>query len=63
LESAGFEIIAQGGIFFKFLADFQMDKMIDSGILGEAQCEGLFRLGHEYPDMCADIYAIARPRQ
>lgn len=63
LESAGFEIIAQGGILFKFLADFQMDKLIDSGILGEAQCEGLYKLGHEYPDMCADIYAIARPKQ
>lgn len=63
LEAAGFEIIAQGGIFFKFLADFQMDKLIDSGILGEEQCEGLYKLGHEYPDMCADIYAIARPIQ
>ena len=63
LEAAGFEIIAQGGILFKFLADFQMDKMIDSGILGKEQCEGLFKLGHEYPDMCADIYAIARQKQ
>jgi len=61
LESAGFEIVAQGGILFKFLADFQLDKMIDSGILGEAQMEGLFRMGYEYPDMCADVYAIARP--
>jgi 2-polyprenyl-3-methyl-5-hydroxy-6-metoxy-1,4-benzoquinol methylase len=60
LEAAGFEIVAQGGIFFKFLADFQMDQLIDSGILGEEQCEGLYKLGHEYPDMCADIYAIAR---
>jgi predicted TPR repeat methyltransferase len=63
LESAGFDIIAQGGIFFKFLADFQMDKLIDIGILGNEQCEGLYRLGHEYPDMCADIYAIARPKK
>ncbi|MDD2702125.1 MAG: class I SAM-dependent methyltransferase [Sideroxydans sp.] len=62
LESAGFEIIAQGGIFFKPFADFQMDKLIDSGILGEPQLEGLYRMGHEYPDMCADVYAIARPK-
>lgn len=60
LESAGFEIISQGGILFKPLADFQMDKLIDLGILGEAQCEGLYKLGHEYPDMCSDIYAVAR---
>lgn len=62
LEAAGFEVVAQGGIFFKPLADFQMDKMIDSGILGEPQLEGLYRMGHEYPDMCADVFAVARPR-
>jgi len=62
LELAGFEIVAQGGIFFKYLADFQMDKMIDSGILGPQQLEGLFSLGNQYPDMCADVYAIVRPR-
>ncbi|MEQ9105926.1 MAG: class I SAM-dependent methyltransferase [Limnobacter sp.] len=61
LESAGYEIVAQGGIYFKLLADFQLDKMIDSGILQEQQQEGLFRLGNEYPDMCADVFAIARP--
>jgi SAM-dependent methyltransferase len=61
LEAAGFEIVAQGGIFFKYLADFQMDKLIDTEILGETQLEGLYKLGCEYPDMCADLYAIARP--
>jgi 2-polyprenyl-3-methyl-5-hydroxy-6-metoxy-1,4-benzoquinol methylase len=63
LESAGFEIIAQGGILFKPFADFQMDKLIDCGVLGTPQCEGLYKLGHEYPDMCADIYAIARVKE
>ncbi len=60
LEKSGFEIISQGGILFKPFADFQMDKLIDIGILGEQQCEGLYRLGFEYPDMCADIYVIAQ---
>jgi 2-polyprenyl-3-methyl-5-hydroxy-6-metoxy-1,4-benzoquinol methylase len=59
IEAADFLIIAQGGILFKPFADFQMDKLIDIGILGQQQCEGLYKLGHEYPDMCADIYAIA----
>jgi len=62
LEASGFEIIAQGGILFKPFADFQMDRLIDIGIIGREQCEGLFKLGHEYPDMCADIYAIVRLR-
>jgi ribosomal protein S18 acetylase RimI-like enzyme/2-polyprenyl-3-methyl-5-hydroxy-6-metoxy-1,4-benzoquinol methylase len=62
LEAAGFEIVAKGGILFKPFADFQMDKLIDIGLLGPEQCEGLHKLGHEYPDMCADIYAVARIR-
>lgn len=60
LDSAGFEIVAQGGILFKLLSDFQLDKMIDLGILGEEQLEGLYQMGFEYPDMCADVFAIAR---
>jgi hypothetical protein len=60
LEAAGFKIIAQGGILFKPFADFQMDKLIDIGILGTEQCEGLYKLGQEYPDMCADLYVIAQ---
>lgn len=63
LEQAGFEIVVQGGILFKPFADFQMDKLIDTGILGEPQLEGLYRMGYEYPDMCADVYAIARARK
>ena len=60
LELAGFEIVARGGIFLKPFADFQMDKLIDAGIVGTPQMEGLYRMGYEYPDMCADVYAIAR---
>lgn len=63
VEAAGFEIVAQGGILFKPFADFQMDKLIDVGVLGPQQCEGLYRLGREYPDMCADVYVIARVKE
>lgn len=60
IEKAGFEIISQGGILFKPFADFQMDKLIDMKILGEPQCEGLYKLGFEYPDLCADVFVVAR---
>lgn len=60
IEASGLEIIARGGILLKPFADFQMDKLIDIGILGLEQQEGFYRLGHEYPDFCADIYAVAR---
>ena len=62
LEAAGLEIITQGGIFFKPFADFQLDQLLDMGFLGDAQIEGLRKLGDEYPDMCADIYAVCRKK-
>ena len=61
LESAGFHTIAQGGILLKPLADFQMDRLIDLGVLGEAQIEGLYKLGLEHPDACGSLYSVCRP--
>ena len=63
LELAGFEFVVQGGIFFKPFADFQMDTLIDTGILGEQQLQGLYNLGNQYPDMCADVYAIVKAKR
>jgi SAM-dependent methyltransferase len=60
LTENGFEIVSQGGVLFKSLADFQMDKLIDLGILGPEQFEGLYKLGNEYPSMCSDLYAVAQ---
>jgi 2-polyprenyl-3-methyl-5-hydroxy-6-metoxy-1,4-benzoquinol methylase len=60
MKNNGLDIILQGGIFFKPFADFQLDKMINSKIIGEQQIEGLYSLGDDYPDMCADIYAICK---
>lgn len=58
LESAGFRIIAQGGILLKPLADFQMDRLLELGILGREHMEGLYRLGLMFPDLAAYIYAV-----
>jgi SAM-dependent methyltransferase len=58
LERAGFLPIAQGGVMLKPLADFQMDHLFETGILGDAQVDGLYRLGLEYPDLCGTLYAV-----
>ena len=60
LVQNGFEIIAQGGIILKPLADFQMDKLIDSGVLKREQMEGLYKLGMEYPDLSGALYAVCK---
>jgi 2-polyprenyl-3-methyl-5-hydroxy-6-metoxy-1,4-benzoquinol methylase len=63
LTEAGFVSISQGGILLKPLADFQMDKLIDSGILQEPQLDGLYRLGFEYPDLCGYLFSACKLSQ
>ena len=58
LERCDFVNISQGGLMFKILADFQLDKLIDEGILDRTHLNGLYELGIEYPDFAAAIYSI-----
>jgi 2-polyprenyl-3-methyl-5-hydroxy-6-metoxy-1,4-benzoquinol methylase len=60
LEDGGFTTIAQGGIMLKFLADFQMDRLLDMAVLQKPQIRGLYKLGFEYPDLCGSIYSICK---
>lgn len=60
IESSGLTIVTHGGLYFKPFADFQMDLLMDQGIIGTPQIEGLYRMGFEYPNMCADVYAVAK---
>ena len=55
---AGLKVIARGGIFFKPLANFQLDKAKAAGIIDDAYLEGCYQLGQVYPDLCASIYLI-----
>lgn len=54
--------VSQGGIMLKILADFQMDKLINDGMLQEPQLDGLYRLGLEYPDLCGSLFSVCSPR-
>lgn len=56
--AAGLCPIAQGGVMLKILADFQLDQLITLGILGQAQIDGLYSLGHQYPELCGSLYAV-----
>lgn len=63
LESNGFRLMAQGGLMLKLLADFQMDQLFAHGILGDAQVDGLYRMGLEYPDLCGSLFAVCVPEE
>ena len=58
IETAGLQQVSQGGLLLKLLADFQMDKLIDTDILGEQQQEGLYKMGLEYPDLAGSLFSI-----
>jgi SAM-dependent methyltransferase len=62
LGKAGFSVIQQGGIIFKILADFQMDRLLEEGILGKEHIEGLYKLGLQYPDFADSMYAVCSLR-
>jgi SAM-dependent methyltransferase len=64
VEQAGLHVAQTGGVFFKPFANFQFDKLIQSGVIDEAYLEGCFKLGKAYPDLCASIYALCeRPKE
>jgi 2-polyprenyl-3-methyl-5-hydroxy-6-metoxy-1,4-benzoquinol methylase len=61
VAEAGLRAVETGGVFFKPFANFQFDRLIASGAVGEDYLEGCFKLGAQHPDMCASIYAVCAP--
>ncbi|MGD9950690.1 MAG: class I SAM-dependent methyltransferase [Desulfobulbus sp.] len=60
IETAGLYQVSQGGLLLKPLADFQMDKLFETGIISEQHIEGLYKMGLEYPDLAGSLFSICR---
>jgi 2-polyprenyl-3-methyl-5-hydroxy-6-metoxy-1,4-benzoquinol methylase len=60
VRGAGLRVERAGGIGFKPLANFQIDRALRAGIIDDAYLEACFALGRRYPDLCASIYTICR---
>jgi 2-polyprenyl-3-methyl-5-hydroxy-6-metoxy-1,4-benzoquinol methylase len=58
IKSAGLNIIHSGGLLFKPLANFQLDRALESGIIDMRFIEGTYHLGMEYPKLCSSIFSI-----
>ncbi len=56
LRRAGVEPVHEESILLKILSNSQMEGLDDRLI------KALFKLGHEFPELCADLYVNARPR-
>jgi len=57
-RSAGLKVIHRSGIFFKALANFQWDRLLQTDIISKEYLEGCFDLGQIYPDLCSSIFLM-----
>jgi len=57
-RAAGLNVIQRSGIFFKALANFQFDQLLQTDIISQAYLDGCYDLGHQYPDLCASIFLL-----
>lgn len=56
--AAGLNVVHRSGIFFKALANFQWDKLLQTDIVSKEYLEGCYKLGQHYPDLCSSIFLL-----
>ncbi len=56
--AAGLKVVHRSGIFFKALANFQWDRLLQTDIISREYLDGCYALGQEYPDLCASIFLV-----
>ena len=56
--ASGLKVIHRSGIFFKALANFQWDKLLQTDIISKEYLEGCYQLGQQYPDLCSSIFLV-----
>ena len=56
--AAGLKVTHRSGIFFKALANFQWDRLLQTDIISKEYLEGCYKLGQQYPDLCSSIFLM-----
>ena len=56
--AAGLRVVHRSGIFFKALANFQWDRVLQTDIISAEYLEGCYKLGQVYPDLCSSIFLL-----
>lgn len=62
-KAAGLRVVYRSGIFFKALANFQWDKLLQTDIVSKEYLEGCYQLGQQYPDLCSSIFILCEKGQ
>jgi SAM-dependent methyltransferase len=57
-KAAGLKVVHRSGIFFKALANFQWDRLLETDIISKEYLEGCYKLGQHYPDLCSSIFLV-----
>lgn len=57
-KAAGLNVVYRSGIFFKALANFQWDRLLQTDIISKEYLEGCYELGQQYPDLCSSIFLM-----
>lgn len=57
-RAAGLDVVHRSGIFFKALANFQWDRLLETDIISEGYLDGCFTLGQKYPDLCSSVFLM-----
>lgn len=58
VKSSGLNVARRGGIFFKALANYQWDMLIDGKIVSNEYLDACYELGEIYPDLSATVYIV-----
>jgi 2-polyprenyl-3-methyl-5-hydroxy-6-metoxy-1,4-benzoquinol methylase len=56
--AAGLRVVYRSGIFFKALANFQWDRLLQTDIISKDYLEGCYKIGQHYPDLCSSIFLV-----
>ena len=56
--AAGLKVVHRSGVFFKALANFQWDRLLQTDIISPEYLEGCYQLGQIYPDLCSSIFLL-----
>jgi len=56
--ASGLNVVHRSGIFFKALANFQWDRLLQTDIISKEYLESCYKLGQQYPDLCSSIFLM-----
>lgn len=61
-KEAGLNVVHRSGIFFKALANFQWDRLLQTDIISKEYLDGCYDLGQQYPELCSSIFLMCEKK-